>query len=169
MSNEDTNLPPHPHDYSQPEEGEEISRSNPGNFRASSDIAPIANLSNVQSRAIELALQGLRDSQIAKALALSPKTLWRWKTQNDDYRQALADARIQLHQAATDRCQTYALSAAVVLSKFLTDENDKNRFRAAHILLSAASRFKSPTPPKEKPPEIPFEPWPMPVLPPKVG
>ncbi len=169
MSNEDTNIPPHPHEYSQPEEGEEISRSNPGNFRASSDIAPIANLSNVQSRAIELALQGLRDSQIAKALALSPKTLWRWKTQDDDYRQALADARIQLHQAATDRCQTYALSAAAVLSKFLADENDKNRFRAAHILLSAASRFKSPTPPKEKPPEPEYEPWPLPKLPPKVG
>ncbi len=112
------------------------------------DIDPNYQLSNTQCRAIELALSGARWSQIAKALDLNRKTLWRWKTQDDAFQKALADARADRHDFAVERCQTIATRAASVLADFLQDPADKNRMRAAQLLLQAAARFVPNQPPK---------------------
>ena len=147
------------------------------------DIDPNYNLSNTQCRAIELALDGLRWSHIARTLGLSRKTLWRWKSQHLDFQLALADARADRYDFASERCQNLATRAAHVLAKYLEDSaDDKNRMRAAQLLLQAAARFKLPvtrrqlpdypadpllTPP---PPDDPdFDPGPEPELEPKVG
>jgi DNA-binding NarL/FixJ family response regulator len=45
-------------------------------FLTFGDIDPNYRLSNAQCRVIELALDGARWSQIARALSLSRKTLW---------------------------------------------------------------------------------------------
>jgi transposase-like protein len=109
------------------------------------DIDPNYNLSNAQCRAIELALDGLRWSHIARSLGLSRKTLWRWKTQHPDFQLALADARADRYDSALERCQNLASRAALVLAKFLDDSaDDKTRMRAAQLLLQAAARFKPP-------------------------
>jgi len=111
----------------------------------------------------------MRDTQIAQTLSVDRKTLWRWKTHDEDYRQALTSARIYLHGTTADRCQTIAQKAAGVLAKFLDDPADSTRLKAAHILLTVASRFKPLTPrirPQTDPPE---DYYPPPILEPKVG
>jgi hypothetical protein len=143
------------------------------------DIDPNYNLSNCQCRAIELALDGLRWSHIARTLNLSRQTLWRWKSQNPDFQRALASARADRHDFAVERCQTLASRAASVLAKFLDDPADKNRMRAAQLLLQAAARLKPPEPRYHINPHYPTDPLitpppsdtddPEPDLEPKVG
>jgi hypothetical protein len=142
------------------------------------DIDPNYNLSNCQCRAIELALDGLRWSHIARTLNLSRQTLWRWKAQNPDFQRALASARADRHDFAVERCQTFATRAVSVLGKFLDDPADKNRMRAAQLLLQAAARLKPPEP-RHISPDYPANPLitpsqddidePEPNLEPKVG
>ena len=132
------------------------------------DIDPNYQLSNSQCRAIELALSGARWSQIAKALNLNRKTLWRWKTGDDAFQQARADRR----DFAVERCQTLAARAASVLADFLQDPADKNRMRAAQLLLQAAARFvphQPPRPQSDRDRDDPEPRWPLPELGPKVG
>jgi broad specificity phosphatase PhoE len=113
------------------------------------DIDPNYQLSSPQCRAIELALSGARWSQIAKTLDLNRKTLWRWKTHDDAFQQALAAARADRRDFAVERCQTLANRASSVLADFLQDPQDKNRMRAAQLLLQAAARFVPPSPKPE--------------------
>lgn len=139
-----------------------------GHFGAEWDIEQECNLTEVQLRAIELTVQGYGDTQIAEMLAIDRKTLWRWKTLGDEYRQVLASARSQVHAAAADRCQNLLFRATAVLARFLDDPAEKNRMRAAQILLQTAGRFR-PDPQKRAPLAPASDPWPEPVLPPKVG
>jgi hypothetical protein len=44
------------------------------------------NLDQIQIRAIDLIVQGMDDSDVARHLGLHRSTLWRWKTFNEDYR-----------------------------------------------------------------------------------
>jgi len=159
-------------------EDPEIYSSESAHLGTFGDIDPNYRLNNVQCRAIELALDGLRWSQIAQILKISRKTLWRWKTQDRIFRQALADSRAERHAFAIERCQTFASRAASVLARFLDDPADKTRMRAAQLLLQAAARFKPPPdshpfvlPEYPDPPLLtPFPPRrPEPELEPKVG
>jgi hypothetical protein len=153
--------------------------SNLGQNGTFGDIDPNYRLSNAQCRAIELALDGFRWSQIAQFLDISRKTIWRWKTQNPDFRDALASARADRHDFAAERCQSLAQRASSVLARFLEDPADKNRMRAAQLLLQAAARFKQPPEPRRPEADYPNPPlvtpppddWPEPEpeLEPKVG
>ena len=119
------------------------------------DIDPNYNLSNHQCRALELALRGLPWSQIAKALGLSRKTLWRWKTQNREFQRALADARHDRFSAAFEQRQTLAYRAVEVLGNFLDNPDDKTRMRAAQLLLQSAARAGDNEPLIESAPTFP--------------
>ncbi|MGD0390458.1 MAG: hypothetical protein ABSC42_16055 [Tepidisphaeraceae bacterium] len=116
------------------------------------DIAQARYLSDTQLSAIDMTLDGFSDVYIAHALSIDRKTLWRWKTHNHNYRLALHNARVQVHANAADRCQNLFLRATSVLAKFLDGSSDKDRLRAAQILLQTAARF---LPPPEKPPAAP--------------
>ncbi len=156
---------------------------NPGQSQTFPDISDASqtfwgatrtfDLSDAQFRAIDLTVQGQRDTQIAQTLGLNPKTLWRWKTENDAYRRALTIAREQVHGSTTDRCQHIAHKATGVLAGFLEPANEpKNRMKAAQILLNAATRIR-PVPEKRQ--RIPTQKeidnyyFPPPDLGPKVG
>jgi len=123
-------------------------------------------------RAIELTVQGLGDVQIAQMLSINRKTLWRWKTFDENYRQVLAEARSQAHAYATDRYQMLLIRATSVLARFLDDPQEDNRFRAATVLLNMAGCFRpitrkfliSTTRSNDG-----DNSWPEPQLPPKVG
>ena len=141
-----------------------------GPFETIWDIERHLNLSDCQMRAIDLTIQGMRDTQIAQTLSINRKTLWRWKTDNEDYRQTLILARMHLHSTTADRCQTIAQKAVAVLGKFLDDTVDNNRLRAAQILLNVASRFKPLSLKSNSHSESPPRPLrPEPDLEPKVG
>ena len=100
-------------------------------------------------------------------LSIDRKTLWRWKTFDEDYRQALADARSQVYAAVADRYRAILLRATSVMAKFLEDPVENNRFRASYALLMMAACFK-PAPPALPAPGQSYS-FPIPDLPPKVG
>lgn len=158
-----------PTELSFPDEGPAAEIEDAGTSETIWDIELPLNLSDIQFRAIELTIQGMRDTQIAQTLSVDRKTLWRWKTHDEDYRQALTSARIYLHGTTADRCQTIAQKAAGVLAKFLDDTDDKIRLKAAHILMTAASRFEPVTPRVHGPASVPEDDWPPPILEPKMG
>jgi hypothetical protein len=139
-------------------------RAFPGIF---SDIDPDYQLSPAQCRAIEFVLDGKRWSQIARMLDLDPKTLWRWKTHNENFQQALAAARSDRRGFAVERCQTFATRATDVLGEALTDPAIPNRLRAAQILLQAAAKFNAQE--SRRAAQTDDDYWPEPQLPPKVG
>lgn len=132
------------------------------------DICELLNLSEIQLRAMELTAQGLTDITISEQLSINRKTLWRWKNFNDDYRLALWSARTQLYGSAADRCQNLLFRATAVLAKFLDDANDKNRLRAAQVLLQTARRFRPVQNLAAPKPETTLD-WPPPILEPKIG
>ena len=78
-----------------------------------SNIGSNYELSDIQYRAIELTIQGLSDVQIAKMLSIARRTLWRWKTYDDEYRLALSEARSQIHAAVADRYRTLLMPPPV--------------------------------------------------------
>jgi hypothetical protein len=153
-------------------EGEpQADRAQTGDSETLCDTLASIKLSDAQFRAIELTVQGHRDTQIAQTLGLHRRTLWFWKTQNDDYRHALALARTHLLGTTIDRCQNVAQQATLVLASFLDEDNDPNhRLKAAQVLMTNANRFQ-PLKEKYQPrkPEQVEDDFPPPFLPPKVG
>jgi hypothetical protein len=142
--------------------------SKTGENRAFSDIDPSYALSNPQCRAIELALDGKRWSQIARTLSVDPKTLWRWKTHDAMFIAALESAREDRRGFAVERCQTFATRATDVLGEALTDSSLPNRLRAAQILLNAAAKFNAQES-RRAAANNNDDYWPEPQLGPKVG
>jgi hypothetical protein len=121
------------------------------------------NLTDKQFRAIEVAVQGYSDQFIAKFLNVNRKTIWRWKTQDAEYRRAFAAARAALHNTVTDLYHDTLLKATKTLRAFLDDrDNDNNRFRAAQTLMNMAGSFRFPAPKEEPEPED--DELPMPVV-----
>jgi hypothetical protein len=141
-----------------------------GHFQTFPDI-PIGNLSDAQLQAIELSVRGLSDIAVSQRLYISTKTLWRWKTFHAEYRAALANARYQVHAAATDRYHLLLNRAWNVLATNLDATEQNLSFRAAQSLLHMAGAFKPTEPAAPKPTEDDKKErdWPEPMLEPKVG
>jgi hypothetical protein len=128
-------------------------------------------LTDAQLRAIEFTVSGLGDMRIADMLKITPKTLWRWKALNENYRLALDEARRRTHGIAVDRVQRLLLKATGVLDRHMDDASMDKQFRAAHILLTMAGSFKPPAPPplRRDDEDDDYDYRPEPRLPPKVG
>jgi DNA-binding CsgD family transcriptional regulator len=154
-----------------PESGQNLSQTR--DFERNREISPGANLSDTQLNAIDLLLQGYNETQTAQALSINRRTLYHWKTHDEDYREALAEARHQFHATVTDRLESIVFKATSTLVKFLEDPTDASRMKAAQILLNVASRYKPEPPPKR--PQTPTQKeianyyFPPPILEPKVG
>ncbi len=99
-------------------------------------------ISDVQFRSIDLSLEGYNETQIAKLLTIDRKTLWRWKTHDSRYRQALSDARAIAHGSASDRYSSLLDASIKVLGAMLNSGSENNRFRAAQAILNMAGAFK---------------------------
>jgi hypothetical protein len=95
------------------------------------------NLSELQLLAIDHTLRGTRDSRIAEILDISRRTLWSWKTFNEDYRRALAEGRAAIHDALVDQLQAASAKASATLDDLLDDSDPQTRLRAAQITLRA--------------------------------
>jgi len=134
-----------------------------GHSQAFSGTDEYPTLSDKQLRAIELTIQGYSDTYISETLPVDPKTLWRWKTQNELYRNHLSHARFQRQAGSVDRYQLLLDKSTVILSQALTDPDPKIRFRAANVIFNMAGCFK---PLEHTLLDIHI---PEPSLPPKVG
>jgi DNA-binding CsgD family transcriptional regulator len=134
-----------------------------GHSQASSGFDEIPTLSDKQLRAIELTIQGYSDARISEILSVDPKTLWRWKTHNEVYRNYLTHARFQRQAVSVDRYQLLLDKSTIILSQALSDPDPKTRFRAANIIFNMAGCFK---PLEAKLLDLPI---PEPVFPERVG
>jgi hypothetical protein len=127
------------------------------------DESQYFTLTDQQFRAIELTVKGDSDISIAKELDIDRKTLWRWRTFNDQYRTVLSNSRIERRATTTDRYQVILDKATIILAHCLNSPNDQIRLRAANAILNMAGCFHPLNPTQF---EISI---PMPSLPPKVG
>ncbi len=127
------------------------------------DESQYFTLTDQQFRAIELTVRGDSDTSIAKELDIDRKTLWRWRTFNDQYRTVLSNARIERRSTTIDRYQVILDKATVILAQSLNHPNDQIRLRAANAIINMAGCFQplNPTQFQIRCPE--------PVLPEKVG
>jgi hypothetical protein len=157
-----------PQSHSAPESNENFSK--PGEVERNWDIPTAANLSDIQLRAIELIIQGYNDTQAAQILSINRRTLWHWRNFDENYRDALTEARHQFHATVTDRYESLIFRATAILVKFLEDPTDTTRMKAAQILLNIASRYKPAPAPRRATNNLPEDDdWPAPVFEPKVG
>jgi DNA-binding CsgD family transcriptional regulator len=101
-----------------------------------------ANLSDKQLHAIDLTIQGYPDIRIAEMLEIDRRTLWYWKTKNEDYRQLLFLARDNVHMRVTDRYHDLLTRAWSVIEASLDHHKEENRFQAAKSLLHMAGAFQ---------------------------
>jgi hypothetical protein len=102
----------------------------------------LANLSPAQKEAIEMSVQGFKDTHIARHLRLTPRTLYRWKTDDPENRDALDQARWEAHSSIADRYRSL-LSRATGIFRSCLDAADKDvQFRAAYALLTMSANFK---------------------------
>jgi hypothetical protein len=134
-----------------------------GHSGTSEDDFEFFTLTDQQFRAIELTVKGNSDISIAQELDIDRKTLWRWRTFNDQYRTVLSNSRIERRANTIDRYQVLLDKATSILIQFLSDPNDKTRLRAANAILNMAGCFQP-----LNPTHFPIS-RPEPVLPPKVG
>jgi hypothetical protein len=127
------------------------------------------DLTDVQLRAIELTVQGLTDSHIAQVLNVNRKTIWKWKTYNEEYKSALTAARLQAHCTVVDRFRSLLMQSSSILAKALQDPVEEKRYRAALALLNMAGCFRPLPIELVRPDPNNDDDFPMPELPPKVG
>jgi DNA-binding CsgD family transcriptional regulator len=125
------------------------------------------DITDIQTRAIELTIQGHTDTRIAELLRITRKTVSKWKTHNSNYQQALNAARIQAHAGIIDRYRNLLLRASDILAQVLEDHNEDKRIRAAFALLNMAGNFRPPQPLQPDP--KPQDHFPPPILPQKAG
>jgi DNA-binding CsgD family transcriptional regulator len=90
-----------------------------------------ANLSDKQLQAIELTIQGYPDIRIADMLEIDRRTLWHWKTQNEDYRKLLFQSRDYVHTRVSDRYHDLLTQAWSVIEESL----DHHRVRYVNCTL----------------------------------
>ncbi len=92
-------------------------------------------LTELQLLALDHTLRGVNDSRIAEILGITRRTLWNWKTFNEDYRRALAEGRAALHAAVVDRLQAASAKSLDALDDLLDDCDPKTRLHAAQTTL----------------------------------
>jgi hypothetical protein len=115
---------------------------NLGHSEAFWDIFDSMDVSDIQMRAIEFTVRGLPDVTIANTLSIDRKTLWRWKTFDERYQNALEYARSQIYSNANDRYQNLLLRATIVIAQCLEDATENNRLRAAQTIMRLVGKFR---------------------------
>jgi len=103
--------------------------------------AAAERLSDKQRAAIELLLLGKRPSDIAAALDVDRRTVFRWR-QDEPFREELDRCRRELWAGAAERLRALVHPSLDVMEQHLRDRYDRNRFRAASSVLRLADLRK---------------------------
>jgi hypothetical protein len=155
------------HSRTSPGQNTSPDQRNSPDLRVLPDVDLTYDLDHRQLRAIQLTTLGWRFSRIASEIHVDPRTLYRWRTENDNFRSALAQAKTDRDDSADQHTHGVADLAVDVLEEILHEAQDTHRLRAAQIILTHSTRLKpKPTSRSENQDE---ESWPEPELPPKVG
>ena len=105
-----------------------------------------SDLSANQQRAIELAMAGNKDQEVAEAVGVTRETVCRWRHQ-PEFRAALNAYRKEVFGATRERLRDLATEAVEALAEGLADENPKVRVQAAVHILKAAKLYGERLPP----------------------
>ena len=101
-------------------------------------------LSPKQQATIELLLLGKSMSDIARAIEVDPRTLYRWR-QDELFADELTQRRRELWSAAADRLKALVHPSLDILEKELADRFDRTRHRAAVNILRLSDLRKCMT------------------------
>lgn len=92
-------------------------------------------LSAKQEMAIELALGGMKDGEIAKQVGVSRKTINTWRNQDEDFRVMLAKRRRELREQHHDELSGLVSEAIGVMREAMRESDMPMRLRAAQAVL----------------------------------
>ncbi len=92
--------------------------------------------------AIELMLAGKSFIATASAIGIDPRTLHRWR-QDENFTKELERRRRELYDDAADRLRALIHPSLDVIEQHLADKYDRARFRAASAVLRLANLGKS--------------------------
>jgi hypothetical protein len=98
------------------------------------DENPVGGVTAQQLVAIELLAIGKALGTVAKAVEVTPRTLYNWR-QDDLFREQLARRQRELWHTASRRLRALVHPSLDIVEKQLRDPFDKSRFRAATAVL----------------------------------
>ena len=91
-------------------------------------------LDDKQERALELMLDGLKDSEITQQLEVSRQTLYRWRKYDGQFMEALEERRSMLREQAQDGLLELTEAALEAVRSALTEGDTKTRLQAAKMV-----------------------------------
>lgn len=99
-------------------------------------------LSDAQLQAIPLIVQGKTDAEVGEAIGRTRETVNRWRNHDEDFSDALDDARDSFMESQRVAVSAGAHMAVSALEELLGSEDDKVRLQAASLLLKTAPALK---------------------------
>jgi hypothetical protein len=106
-------------------------------------------LTERQRTAIELLATGKSPVAVARIIEVDRKTVYNWR-QDPAFREAVETLREQLWRDASARLRGLVHPSLNIIAEMLTDRFERNRVRAATLLLKMAN-FGKPLPPPKDP------------------
>jgi transposase len=100
-------------------------------------------LNEKQEMAIELALTGMSDSEIAKRIKVSRQWVNAWRNHNTVFIDALEERRKTLRERHKDNISGLVEKAIEVMKNALDDDDPKMRIQAVKLVLSMAGLKES--------------------------
>jgi len=88
-----------------------------------------------QEKALELALAGMSDGEIARRVKVARQTVNEWRNQNEAFREALAARRQALRERHMDALNELAGEAIAAAREALRSPNENTRLKAAALVL----------------------------------
>jgi transposase-like protein len=92
------------------------------------------HLNEKQKNAIELLVCGKQLSEVAAAVEVDPRTLYRWR-RDENFKRELDRRREEVWSFAADRLRSMVHPSLDVLKQQLEDRYEHTRFRAAETVL----------------------------------
>jgi hypothetical protein len=93
-----------------------------------------------QQIAVDLVVLGRTLAEIASAVGVGIRTVWRWRRYNSKFQAAVAQRRREILEAASDKLRSVLSQAIDVLQEELANPENKNRARIAIELVKACSQ-----------------------------
>jgi len=93
-----------------------------------------------QQIAVDLVVLGRTLAEIASAVGVGIRTVWRWRRYNPKFQAAVAQRRREILEAASDKLRSVLSQAIDVLQEELANPENKNRARIAIELVKACSQ-----------------------------
>ena len=99
---------------------------------------------------MERIASGVSDTDVAKEIGVSRRTIYRWRIENARFREELQLRRREVYDRAQDRFRSMLTRALDLLDNQINDKYAPTALRAARTLLYIAQIGKTSVPDKEK-------------------